>query len=111
MVEATGMAFIVFTIQPMKFYRWDVAITRRSASPGYLPEFAGIPLTARCTWFDTYPRRGSNELKGLAGCGPTPSFSLWGKPPKLALTVIMRKLIILANALIRDNRQWSEVRP
>jgi transposase len=24
---------------------------------------------------------------------------------------IMRKLIILANALIRDNRQWSEVRP
>ncbi len=34
-----------------------------------------------------------------------------GKPPKLALTVIMRKLIILANALIRDNRQWSEVRP
>ncbi len=34
-----------------------------------------------------------------------------GKPPKLALTVIMRKLIILANALIKDNRQWSEVRP
>ena len=33
------------------------------------------------------------------------------KPPKLALTAIMRKLIILANALIRDNRQWSEVRP
>ncbi len=34
-----------------------------------------------------------------------------GNPPKLALTVIMRKLIILANALIRDNRQWSEVKP
>jgi hypothetical protein len=32
MVEATGMAFIVFTIQPMKFYRWDVAITQRNAS-------------------------------------------------------------------------------
>jgi transposase len=30
-----------------------------------------------------------------------------GKPPKLALTAIMRKLIILANALIRDGRIWS----
>jgi transposase len=26
-----------------------------------------------------------------------------GKPPKLALTAIMRKLIIIANTLIRDN--------
>lgn len=34
-----------------------------------------------------------------------------GKPPKVALTAIMRKLIILANALIRDNRTWSEFRP
>jgi len=34
-----------------------------------------------------------------------------GKPPKLALTVVMRKLIILANALIRDNRKWQEIRP
>ncbi|MCH7555760.1 MAG: transposase, partial [Proteobacteria bacterium] len=34
-----------------------------------------------------------------------------GKPPKLALTAIMRKLIILANTLIRDNRMWTEVRP
>ncbi|CZT37444.1 transposase [Rhizobium sp. 9140] len=30
------------------------------------------------------------------------------KPPKLALTVIMRKLIILANAFIRDARVWNE---
>jgi transposase len=30
-----------------------------------------------------------------------------GKPPKVALTAIMRKLIILANALIRDGRMWS----
>ena len=28
-----------------------------------------------------------------------------GKPPKLALTAIMRKLII------RDNRTWTEIRP
>ena len=29
-----------------------------------------------------------------------------GKPPKVALTAIMRKLLILANALIRDGRAW-----
>ena len=31
-----------------------------------------------------------------------------GKPPKLALTALMRKLIELANALIRDNRKWVQ---
>lgn len=30
-----------------------------------------------------------------------------GKPKKLALTAIMRKLVILANALLRDNRKWA----
>jgi transposase len=30
-----------------------------------------------------------------------------GKPPKLALTAIMRKLLILANALLRDGRTWT----
>jgi transposase len=30
-----------------------------------------------------------------------------GKPPKVAITAIMRKLVILANALIRDDREWS----
>jgi transposase len=30
-----------------------------------------------------------------------------GKPPKVALTAIMRKLLILANALLRDRRTWS----
>jgi transposase len=30
-----------------------------------------------------------------------------GKPPKVALAAIMRKLVILVNALIRDNREWS----
>lgn len=30
-----------------------------------------------------------------------------GKPAKLALTAIMRKLVVLANALIRDDRTWS----
>ena len=30
-----------------------------------------------------------------------------GKPPKLALTAIMRKLLVLANSLLRDGRTWS----
>jgi transposase len=30
-----------------------------------------------------------------------------GKVPKVALTAIMRKLLILANALLRDGRTWS----
>jgi transposase len=30
-----------------------------------------------------------------------------GKPPKVALTAIMRKLMILANALLRDERKWT----
>lgn len=34
-----------------------------------------------------------------------------GKPAKVALVAIMRKLIILANALLRDGRPWSENRP
>lgn len=33
-----------------------------------------------------------------------------GKPPKVALTAIMRKLIILANTLITENRRWEPAR-
>ena len=34
-----------------------------------------------------------------------------GKPAKVALVAVMRKLIILANALIRDNRKWTPKAP
>lgn len=34
-----------------------------------------------------------------------------GKPAKKAITAIMRKLIILANALIRDGRKWAPPLP
>lgn len=30
-----------------------------------------------------------------------------GKPPKLAITAVMRKLLILANALLRNRRTWA----
>ncbi|MDI7774914.1 IS110 family transposase [Asticcacaulis sp. EMRT-3] len=34
-----------------------------------------------------------------------------GKPPKLAIVAAMRKIIITANALIRDQRKWSAEKP
>jgi len=34
-----------------------------------------------------------------------------GKPAKVALVAVMRKLLILANALIRDNRKWAPKAP
>ena len=34
-----------------------------------------------------------------------------GKPPKLALTAVMRKLLILANTPIRQTRTWTPTRP
>ena len=30
-----------------------------------------------------------------------------GKPPKVAITAVMRKLLILANALLREHRSWT----
>ena len=30
-----------------------------------------------------------------------------GKPPKVALVAVMRKLLLLANALLRQNRPWT----
>lgn len=34
-----------------------------------------------------------------------------GKKPKVALTAVMRKLVILANTLIKENRPWSTIAP
>jgi transposase len=30
-----------------------------------------------------------------------------GKPKKLAITALMRKLLLLANALVRNDRTWA----
>ncbi len=32
-----------------------------------------------------------------------------GEPPKVAIIAIMRKLVILANALLREGRAWMVV--
>jgi transposase len=34
-----------------------------------------------------------------------------GKPAKKAITAIMRKIVVLANALIRDGRKWAPSLP
>ena len=31
------------------------------------------------------------------------------KPPKVAITAIMRRMIVLANALLRDDRKWAKI--
>lgn len=33
-----------------------------------------------------------------------------GKCKKLAITAVMRKLVVMANALLRDSRKWNEIR-
>jgi len=30
-----------------------------------------------------------------------------GMPPKVAITAFMRKLVVLANTLLRQNRKWQ----
>ena len=34
-----------------------------------------------------------------------------GKLAKVALTAVMRKLIVLADALLKDDRTWSPAKP
>jgi len=34
-----------------------------------------------------------------------------GKPAKIAITAVMRKLVVLANALLREDRPWAENAP
>jgi ABC-type glutathione transport system ATPase component len=46
-------------------------------------------------------------LGGPSGIGKS-SLITAGKPTKVALTAIMRKLIVLANALLRQRRNWAE---
>jgi len=34
-----------------------------------------------------------------------------GKRKKPAITAIMRKLLVMANSLLRDRRKWVDIRP
>jgi transposase len=78
---------------------------------------------------DSGERRGQRHIKGgrahvrsvlymasisAARCNPDlkafyARLRATGKPAKLALTAVMRKLVILANTLIREDRHWIPV--
>lgn len=60
--------------------------------------------------------RGSRFMPALSATQHNPSAKARfeqlvaiGKPRKVALTAVMRKLIVTANALFRDGRKWSDI--
>jgi transposase len=80
---------------------------------------------------DSGPRRGQRHIKGgraplraalhmaaLAAARANPELRAFrqrllakGKTHRVALTAVLRKLVVLANALVRDNRLWTPQRP
>ena len=50
------------------------------------------------------PRRSTRSANVFRPSG----FKARGKPGKLALAAVMRKLVLLANALLRDGRKWTD---
>jgi transposase len=95
--------------------------------PGQIAALAGL---APMNW-DSGEMRGKRMIKGgrktvrnnlfmagLAARRHNPDLKTFfekmtarGKKPKVALIAVMRKLIVLANALIHDNRLWTQERP
>lgn len=91
---------------------------------------AALVGLAPMNW-DSGAQRGQRRIKGgraglraslymaaLAACRCNPDLRHFyqrltaaGKPPKLALTAVMRKLLILANTLLRENRTWCPTPP
>ncbi|MGF1606916.1 MAG: IS110 family transposase [Rhodothalassiaceae bacterium] len=65
-------------------------------------------------WGGRKPLRDALYMPALVACRFNPDMKAKyhqlianGKPPKVAITAIMRKLIVLANALIRNHRKWA----
>ena len=63
-------------------------------------------------------RREALYIPALVACNYNPDMKAVyqrlkkaGKPFKVAITAVMRKLVILANTLVKNNRVWSEIRP
>lgn len=64
------------------------------------------------------PLRAALQMAALAAARANPALRAFrdrlldnGKPQKVALTAVLRKLVILANTLIRDDRLWTPQRP
>ena len=95
-------------------------------------EIAALVGVAPMNW-DSGKMRGQRRIKGgraqvrkrlymaalsAAARGANPDLKIFydklkarGKKTKVALTAVMRKLIILANTLIRENRLWQPIAP
>lgn len=93
-------------------------------------EVAALVGVAPMNW-DSGAQRGRRRIKGgraalraalhmaaLAAARANPALRAFrerllaaGKAPKVVLTAVLRKLLILANALIRDDRIWTPERP
>ena len=68
--------------------------------------------------------RRAEILRSIAGIGPVATAVLCadmrvfyqrltdcGKPHQVAITAVIRKLVVLANALLRDDRLWQPLVP
>jgi len=93
-------------------------------------QIAALVGVAPMNW-DSGARRGRRRIKGgratlraalqmaaLAAARANPELRAFrqrllatGKPHRVALTAVLRKLIVLANALVRDNRIWQPQTP
>ena len=106
-VEDEGWRFVAFTrlvpLFPFNLLNYGLGLTRIPLLHYTLATAVGMAPGALAYTYLGYAGR-----QAAAG-GETAIDN--GKPPKVALTAVMRKIIILANVLIRDNRTWSEVRP
>lgn len=64
------------------------------------------------------PLRATLAMAALAAARANPALRAFrqrlraaGKPHRVALTAVLRKLVVLANALVRDDRIWSKEAP
>ena len=64
------------------------------------------------------PLRAALHMAALAAARANPALRAFrerlraaGKPHRVAITAVLRKLVILANALVRDNRLWTPSPP
>jgi transposase len=68
----------------------------------------------RTVWGGRAPVRATLYMAALAATRWNPAIAAFyrhlrdlGKPPKLALTACMRKLLVILNAILRDQRPWQ----
>ena len=76
---------------------------------------SGLMRGKRTTWGGRAEVRAALYMAALVASSHNPVIAAYydrlienGKPPKLALTACMRKLLTMLNAIVRDGKPWSE---